>query len=87
MKFQHGHCQICGIDYFKTEEIIAYQSKFGGSYRHRDLEVIELNDQEPWSGVRCVCMKCAEFFANAAAQRKENEWREAFSSIETGNRP
>src|SRR5687767_6286292 len=65
MKFGHAHCLICGKDYFKEEEVIAFSIGFRGeNYRERFLERVSLEGKQPWSGVRAVCKKCANFLLN-----------------------
>ncbi len=52
MRFSHAPCKVCGSYIFESDDLVAYQCGNAGVVQ------IELNGEQPWSGVHCVCKTC-----------------------------
>ena len=53
MKFNHTVCKVCGHAKFDENDINAYQITEG------KLESVDLDGQQPWCGIICVCVLTA----------------------------
>lgn len=54
MKFFHTVCRMCGEYLFNLNEVAAFRHSSAG------LRSIDLDGQQPWCGVFCVCHGCIE---------------------------
>jgi hypothetical protein len=52
MKFMNARCTVCGSDIFREDQLLAFNSG-------RPLERVDLEGQQPWCGVTCICLYCA----------------------------
>ena len=52
MRFSHTQCKVCGAYIFELDDLIAYQCGNAG------LIAVDLDGEQPWSGVNCVCKTC-----------------------------
>jgi len=52
MRFNHTRCRLCGAYIFEINDLIAYSTGNSGLYQ------VDLEGQQPWSGVHCVCKTC-----------------------------
>lgn len=59
MKFGHAQCVICMESIFKAEDATAFILRVAPE---RQLESVQLDGRQPWSGVRVICPKCLGFF-------------------------
>lgn len=50
MKFIFANCRICRRDVFNEEELAAFKLS--------PLELVNLDGQQPWCGVHCICSQC-----------------------------
>lgn len=52
MRFNHALCEVCGAYIFEIDDLVAYQCDNAVLFR------IDLEGEQPWSGVHCVCKIC-----------------------------
>jgi len=52
MRFSHALCKVCGAYIFESDDLVAYQCGNTG------LTIVELNGEQPWSGIHCACKTC-----------------------------
>jgi len=60
MKFKSARCEICGDYRFSANEVLAYR------VRDRKPTIIDLKGEEPWSGIRVICISCLAWLQNIA---------------------
>lgn len=54
MKFMFTPCTVCRKDFFQPDEVVAF-------YRiSAELRRIDLDGQQPWCGVHCICHRCID---------------------------
>jgi hypothetical protein len=56
VKFTSARCELCGRYCFKPEEVVAFRRVMQG-----EIEEVDMHDEQPWAGVRCICRECVEF--------------------------
>ncbi len=61
MTFFLSACDTCGRHVFKAEDGIAYSRK------NRELAIVDLKGEQPWSGIGMVCKPCLAFFGRVYA--------------------
>src|SRR4051812_42844461 len=62
-----ARCELCDR-YDPASEMLAFALKV---IPDRRLELVTLNGRAPWSGVRCICIDCANFVgANSEVHMK-----------------
>ncbi len=54
MKFMLAHCELCKQYVFSGCSILAF------TIRDKIIHPVMLGGEEPWSGVRVICMACRE---------------------------
>ena len=60
MKFIFTQCRVCGVDFFQSDEVVAF-------YRTpAELRRFDLDGQQPWTGMFCICHKCIRAIAELA---------------------
>jgi len=52
MRFNYALCEVCGACIFEIDDLVAYRRGNAGVFH------VELEGEQPWSGVRCVCKTC-----------------------------
>jgi hypothetical protein len=60
MIFKMARCETCLQYVDDIRQLVAYRLKYTGP------EPVDLKGQEPWSGVRVVCLPCVRFLAGRA---------------------
>lgn len=58
MKFTNARCELCTADIFSPVLMMAFTIKRDGKTKW--IERVNLEGQQPWSGIRCVCQSCTE---------------------------
>jgi hypothetical protein len=61
MKFINASCVVCGQSIFKNEKILAYVRRNG------EIRAVDLEGEQPWSGVRCICPDCVKYINQYAS--------------------
>lgn len=56
-KFFLSRCETCTRDLFANDDFVAYRLNVLKGF---DIEFIDLNGRQPWSGIRCVCQNCID---------------------------
>ena len=51
MKFIFTNCRVCRRDFFNAKEIVAFKQT-------PSLELVDLEGQQPWTGMLCICLQC-----------------------------
>jgi hypothetical protein len=62
MKFMFANCKVCNRDVFNEEELVAF-------FKRSELQGMEranLEGQQPWTGMLCICLQCVNAIAEAA---------------------
>ena len=60
MKFILAQCRVCGVDFFQPDEVVAF------CRTPTELRRIDLDGQQPWCGMFCICRKCIRAIAELA---------------------
>jgi hypothetical protein len=63
MIFHHAECESCGDLLFDPDKLIAFTVR--GRDRGRKVEVVQLDGEQPWSGIRVICLACIDIFRRA----------------------
>jgi hypothetical protein len=64
MTFHHAKCESCGDLLFDPDKLIAFTVR--GWDRGRKVEVVQLDGDQPWAGIRVICLACIDAFRRAA---------------------
>lgn len=59
MTFWSAQCELCRQYFHKAEELMAFRIK------DKQLVQVQLNGEQSWSGIRCVCNQCGTTIARA----------------------
>jgi len=63
MKFIFANCKVCNRDVFDEKELVTFQS-----LRPLHLERVDLEGQQPWTGMLCICLQCMRAIKEADGQ-------------------
>lgn len=66
MRLMHVVCEICGNILFEELEFIAYKRK-------KPIEIVDLNGEQPWTGIGIVCKSCIVELADCLCIKGERE--------------
>lgn len=69
MRFHSAKCVICGDYRFEVQDVVAYRLHSvlkTSTDRSTKLvpEQVDLDGDDPWLGVRCLCLSCVRFVAS-----------------------
>lgn len=65
MRFFHTQCKMCGAYIFDPDNLIAYQCGNAGLFQ------VDLQGEQPWTGIHCVCKTCVTRLAEMVVQKDE----------------
>ena len=63
MEFKFAKCETCNEYIFDESKLIAY--RLTSENWGKGKKIVKLEGREPWSGIRCICLDCVEFFSEA----------------------
>jgi hypothetical protein len=68
-QFTCARCCMCNAYLYTESRVLAFQYTPYQPHVERRLEPIDLAGREPWSGIRCVCVHCANAVEEGLARK------------------
>lgn len=67
MKFTNAQCVLCLRDIFDEKEMATFTRPVSRPDSNWTMERFDIEDQQPWCGVTCICLDCVNTVAEQAS--------------------